>query len=204
MNYRRIAISTIAVAALGLAACTSPETQQPGDAVTVAPTAGDTQPAQPTETTEQAPPAETTPAEQPADVPAGAEEQLASALAAIDFAEAELGGIAHKIDDEDNNRSWEIKLLLPDGSHVEAEVDRDATQVLRTENEDSDITQAPPTTIQEAINAAFAHLPGVLDDAELDREDGRLVWEVEFDQTARGDDVDVYLDATTLEVIKVD
>ena len=44
----------------------------------------------------------------------------------------------------------------------------------------------------------------VLDDAELDDEDGRVVWKVELDQTADGDDVELHLDAATMEVVKTD
>lgn len=221
MNYRRIAISTIAVAALGLAACNNaPTATEAGDAVT--PTVEQTVP-------QESAPAETDVATDPAATgddattddgataeatteapvaPAPGDGQLAALGqigAAIQLAEAESGGVAYKIDDENDDRAWEIDVLLPDGTGMEVTVDHEGTEVLGTEaDDDPDVTELPSTTLLDAISAAIAHTPGTLDDAELDEEDGRLVWKVELDATANGDDFEIHLDPATFQVLKTD
>ena len=219
--YRRIAISTLAIAALGLAACGGDTTPEPGDPVQVTPTVQETVEATQDDaattddtagTADATTPAEATavpmdPAlstETPTDdvaAPSGEHmEQVGSALQAIQFAEAETGGVAYKIDDEDSDRAWEVTLLRPEGNAIEVKVNREGTEVLSTEDEDTDLSAPPATTIQDAIGAAVAHTPGLLDDAELDEDDGQLYWEVTIEQD--GNDVDVYLDAANLQVIQ--
>lgn len=215
MNYRRIAISTIAVAALGLAACGSDATD-PGDAVTPVvpqdtaivntPRADDPVDSAPAETTDPAATDDGTQGTPAAPAPGGDQmAALGEIQRAIQLAETESGGVAYKIDDEDNDDAWEVDVLLPDGTGMEVKVDRAGQNVLETENDDdADVTELPSTTLMDAISAAVAHIPGVLDDAELDDEDGRVVWKVELDQTADGDDVELHLDAATMEVVKTD
>lgn len=212
MMYRRIAISTLAVAALGLAACNSPATPAPGDAVTpevqeTAAAPAET-PADPAATEPAA--TDDTPVAEPTDdggqdqpAPSG-DVDLDQVAQAIALAESETGGTAYEIDDEDNDTAWEIDVLLPDGTAKEVKVNREGTEVLKVEDESTEHTQLPSTTLMDAIRAALDHTPGVLDDAELDDEDGQIVWKVEVDKTDSGDDVDLYLDVETLEVIKTD
>lgn len=226
MNIRRISISVLAIAALGLAACGGATTTEQGDALTPAVPAatpeaatGDPTEQTPTETMDESPTAETSveePATEPAPESPAPTEDLAEVPAApaglpeieqaIAAAEAEAGGVAFAIDDEDGDDAWEIDVLLADGTTTEIEVERQNFTVVDVDPDDdrADITTMPGTTLLEAINAALAHTPGTLDDAELDDEDGRIVWKVEIDGTASGDDVELYLDSETLEVIKID
>lgn len=218
MNYRRIAISTIAVAALGLAACSDTATD-PGDAVTpVVPQDTAVVDTPMAETPVESAPAESAPADadDTATTDGGAGESpvapggdqmaaLGEVQQAIQLAEGEGGGTAYKIDDEDDDQAWEVDVLLPDGTAKEVKVDRAGQTVLGTEDDDdADIQQLPSSTLMDAISAAVAHTPGVLDDAELDDEDGRLVWKVSLDQTESGDDFEIRFDANTLEVVGTD
>lgn len=216
MSIRRISISILAVAALGLAACGGQSSVDPGDALT--PTVQETTAAaEPQETAvDETPVAEDTPAAEPTATeptsPADASDRedpaeivILSAIAqAIEAAENHSGGTAYKIDDEDGDNVWEIDVLLPDGGGMEIDVDRANYSIVDTDTDDPDVRELPSTTLLEAISAAMAHTPGVLDDAELDTEDGRVVWQVELDKTADGDDIELYLDAETLDVVKID
>jgi uncharacterized membrane protein YkoI len=59
---------------------------------------------------------------------------------------------------------------------------------------------APAIRIEEAIQIARSAVPNaVIKEVELDREDGRLVWEVEFTN-----DIEVKIDATTGDIIDID
>jgi len=54
--------------------------------------------------------------------------------------------------------------------------------------------------IEEAIQIARSAVPNaVIKEVELDREDGRLVWKVEFTN-----DIEVKIDATTGDIIDID
>ena len=213
MNYRRIAISTIAIASLGLAACgddTVTPAEQPIEVTTsetaAAPT---TEAAAPTSdaaapATSEAAPAETT-ADQNTAGAADPSSALAAITQAIELAEQEAGGTAYQIDDENFDREWEIDVWIDGTNTVEVTVDAEgATVVDSREDSDDDVPAMPSTTIVEAITAAADHTPGVLDGAELDEEDGVVVWKVDLDETEQGDDVEIHLDTTTLEVLKVD
>lgn len=215
MMYRRIAISTLAIAALGLAACGNDTTPDPADPVQVTPTAqetveattpAETTPADDTATTdddtaEVTDPASETPATDDGAAATGDEAaHLEQALKAIEFAESETGGVAVEIDDADFDQAWEVVVLRPEGNAVEVKLNREATEVQSTEDEtDLEVNAPPATTIQDAINAALAHTPGILDDVELDEEDGTLYWEITVEQN--GDDVDLYLDTANLQVV---
>ncbi|WP_414366478.1 PepSY domain-containing protein [Synechococcus sp. B60.1] len=59
---------------------------------------------------------------------------------------------------------------------------------------------APAVRIEEAIQMARSAVPdAVIKEVELEREDGRLVWEVKFTN-----DVEVKIDATTGDVVDID
>lgn len=209
MTYSRIALSALAIAALGLTACGDNASPQPGDAVEVTPTVQ----ASASETPPQSPVVDDTASAEPATSGATSEPATSSGQSsapaqvgdAIALAESEGGGIAFKIDDEDDDRAWEIDVLLPDGTTAEVKVDAEGRTVLSTEKDDDNPDHPlPSTTLLDGINAALAHTPGVLDDAELDDDNDLIVWKVEIDQSANGDDVEVYVDAETLEIIKTD
>ena len=137
----------------------------------------------------------------------GADDVTAGALQAIATAEAEAGGVAYAIDDEDDDQSWEVDVFVDDRG-VEVTVSADGTEVRETENDDLDdddragITQAE-ISITEAIDTAAAEVGGTLDDAELDDEDDRFAWEVTVDTSDR-DDIEVYVDIVNGSVLNVD
>ena len=54
-------------------------------------------------------------------------------------------------------------------------------------------------TLADAIRTALEEVGGTLDDVELDEDGGTVAWEVSID-----DDVEVYVDITTGEVLRVD
>ncbi|MFX0537969.1 PepSY domain-containing protein [Ornithinimicrobium sp. Y1847] len=132
-----------------------------------------------------------------------------TALAAIATAEEETGGIAYEIDDQDDDGTWEVDVRVDDRS-VEVTVSEDGTEVVGTEDDDLDdddraALDAAEITIQEAIQIAIDEVGGVLDDVELEEDDGRYYWEVSVDSTDRGmDDVEVKIDVTTGEIIEID
>ncbi|MCM3762826.1 PepSY domain-containing protein [Alkalihalobacillus oceani] len=73
-------------------------------------------------------------------------------------------------------------------------------QSQRTQQADS----AERLSVEEAKNIALAHVgQGRVDDADLDRENGRLVYEIEIEQSG-GDDVELIIDALTGEILHVD
>lgn len=131
----------------------------------------------------------------------------ASALAAIATAQSETGGVAYEIDDQDDDNSWEVDVRVDDRS-IEVTVAADGT-VIDTENDDLDSDDragldAATITLEQAIEIALAEVGGTLDDAELEEDDGVHYWEVTLDDTSRGDDVEVKVDVTTGEIIKID
>ena len=219
---RPIALAAVSALALGLSACgdgtTGPETtpaptvDAPADTPTTedAPTAeappeeATTEDAAPTTeaTTEDVTPTgEATPA--PAD-PAGGEvdDVTAAALTAIQTAESETGGIAYAIDDEDDDSRWEVEVSL-DGLEVEVTLSADGTTVESTADDDdldADERQAlqdMQVTLIEGIEIAYAEFGGVLDDAELDEEDGRWTWEIDLG----GANDDIHVDIMTGEIV---
>ncbi|WP_256839662.1 PepSY domain-containing protein [Ornithinimicrobium faecis] len=130
----------------------------------------------------------------PGDDPAG--DLTAIALVAIGTAEAEAGGTAYEIDDQDDDGTWEVDVRVDDRS-VEVTVSEDGTQVVETEDDDLDdedraALDASTITLAEAIELAVAEVGGVLDDAELEGEDDGQPhhWEVSVD-TDEQDDIEV-------------
>lgn len=127
-------------------------------------------------------------------------ELTSAALDAIDTAEAETGGVAYQIDDQDDDGTWEVDVRVDDRS-VEVRVAADGGSVEATEDDDLDdddraALDAATITLAEAIEAAIGEAGGHLDDAELDEENGTHAWEVSLDGTGQGDDVDVKVSVT--------
>lgn len=130
----------------------------------------------------------------------------AQALQAIEAAEEEAGGTAYEIDDQDGDRTWEVDVAVGDRS-VEVTLDADGT-VIKTEDDDLDGDDragldAATITLSDAIKLAIGEVGGVLDDAELDEDDGTYYWEVSVDGTDQGDDVEVKVSVTG-EIIEID
>lgn len=203
--HRRI-LASIAISALALtaAACTNDDTTA-DPAEPAAPPAATTAPAEPgatapTEATDEATPAD-------AATPANAEERNANALSAIATAAEEAGGTAYEIDDSDDDGQWEVDVMVENRSH-EITVAADGSTVIEREEDDADqedisrLDQAQ-VTIEQAIEAALAEVPGSLDDVELSDDNGRGVWEVSIDET-ENDDVEVYIDIVSGDVVRAD
>ena len=130
----------------------------------------------------------------------------ATALAAIATAEAETGGVAYEIDDQDDDGAWEVDVRVGETS-VEVTLGADGTTVLGTEDDDLDDEDragldAAEITLTEAIELALADTPGVLDDAELDGDDNQHAWEITLD-VAQDDDLDLLVSVTG-EIIHVE
>ncbi len=135
---------------------------------------------------------------------AGSFDPTASGLAAVETAEAEAGGTAYALDDEDGDGGWEVDVAV-DGRSVEVTVGPDGT-VVETEDDDLDeedraALEAAVVTLAEAVGTAVAEVGGGLDDVELDDEDGTWVWDVSLDDTDNGNEVDVKVGTTTGEVV---
>jgi uncharacterized membrane protein YkoI len=61
-------------------------------------------------------------------------------------------------------------------------------------------SSAPAIRIEEAIQIARSVVPNaVIKEVELEREDGRLIWEIEFTN-----DIEVKIDANTGDVVDID
>lgn len=197
--------------ALGLAACGTDDTpsistagQPAGEASSDAATADDTT----ADDTASDAADETTGDDSAAATDAGAADDLtAAALAAIATAEAEVDGTAYEIDDQDDDGTWEVDVRVGDRS-VEITVSADGATVVNTDDDDdldSDdraALDAATITLTEAIEIAINEVGGVLDDADLETDDGQHGWDVTVDTDAK-DDVDVLVSVTG-EVIKVD
>lgn len=130
-----------------------------------------------------------------------ADDLTAIAILAIDTAEAEAGGTAYEIDDQDEDGTWEVDVQVEDRS-VEVTVSADGTQVVETEDDDLDdedraALDAATITLTEAIELAVNEVGGVLDDAELEGEDDGDPhhWEVSVD-TDENDDIEVHISVT--------
>lgn len=102
------------------------------------------------------------------------------------------GGIITDIDREDDRPAYDIDVVTGD-IVLELEVDEDGTirEDDRDDDDDDDIAEARAATVTaaEAIRSALdMHEGGVLDEAELDEDDGALTWEIELDD-ANGNDL---------------
>ncbi len=182
-------MKTIALAAsagLALSACTTSDdtaAEDPGTVVTTVETPGDT----PVETTVTT---------------ADAAEQVAGEDPIFDVINAALaeypGGIIVDIDREDNTDSYEIDLVQGD-QLIELQVDFDGT--LREDDREGDddlIVRAQNATVtaQEAIREALElHPEGLLDEAELQDNDGVIQWKIQLDDADRNDLADVEISA---------
>lgn len=128
----------------------------------------------------------------------------AAALAAIDLAEQETGGVAYELDDEDGG-TWDIDIAVGD-QDIEVLVSADGTEVLRTRDDgrvsanDLARLEVATVTIQEAIRIAVAEVSRPVEAVDLETENGVVVWEVDLE----GDDVEVYVDVTTGAVVRVE
>lgn len=136
------------------------------------------------------------------------EARNAAAVTAIATAEKAAGGKAYEIDDENDDQSWEVDVMVGDRS-VEVKVSGDGRTVQgQTDDDDADDSDKArlarsKTTLVQGIEAALAEVPGALDDVDLDDENGVDVWKVTVD-AADNDDVEVYVATDDLRIVKTD
>jgi uncharacterized membrane protein YkoI len=195
-SHKLVSLAAVSVLALGAAGCAqddqpaAPGPVEPGPA-TMEPTTGPTTSGQTTAAPEQQSP----------------EERNAAALRAIATAEQDQNGKAYEIDDEENDDTWEVDVMVGDRS-VEVKVSGDGNNVISSgddndaEEEDRARLARAQTTLQQAIEAAVREAPGAVDDVELGEEDGRDAWEVTIDTTEIAD-VEVYVSPEDGSIIRV-
>ena len=112
---------------------------------------------------------------------------------AIDLVMAEhADGIIIDIDREDDTETYEIDVVV--GEEVlELDVDTAAGEVRESDRDNDDAedvrrAQEATVTISDAITQALeAHPDGVVDEASLEDEDGRLEWQIDLDDVERND-----------------
>lgn len=199
MTPRLVSLAAVSVLALGVVGCN--QTDQP--AAPAPPPAAGPQTAAPDTTAPT--PADPASPQTPA---ADANEHNAAALRAVATAEQAENGRAYEIDDEDDDNTWEVDVMVGDRS-VEVKVSADGNNVISRDddddfdNDDRARLDRAQINLTQAIEAALREVPGRLDDAELDDEDNRDVWEVTID-TPDNDDIDVYVSPQDGSIIKVD
>jgi uncharacterized membrane protein YkoI len=121
-------------------------------------------------------------------------------------------------DDEGGRAVWSVEVEGEDGRRHEVDVDDSGAVVGRDTDDDGDddgrddrddrddevVDPAEATVTQaDAEAAALAEVPGTVSRSHLEREDGRLEWDVDVD----GEDGrrhDVQIDAETGEVLELD
>lgn len=203
---KRLTLALALTASIGLAACDTDDTDEPdatvGDNTPAATTDGATDAMDDDDATgTDAVTADADDATGTGGVaPPPGDDLTAVALTAVATAEAETGGTAYEIDDQDDDGTWEVDVRVDDRS-VEVTVAADGTAVEGTEDDDLDdddraALDAATITLAEAVELAVAEVGGVLDDAELEEEDGSFFWEVTLDGTGSGDDVEVEVSVT--------
>ena len=193
-------LAAAAVAAMLLPGCApaaSPSTTPPP----TAPTTPVTTPSA-TETQASEAPAESTPAEDETPATEAPEGRL-DAARAIEAALAHTPGAVVELDAE--RRTWEVTVLREDGTGVELYIDAASGEVTRERDARLSRVQstAPKVTAAEAIGIALGNTPGQIIELDLDTERGAVVWELLVRADAGGR-FEIYVDATTGEVLKVE
>ncbi|GAA4723012.1 hypothetical protein GCM10023216_10540 [Isoptericola chiayiensis] len=107
-------------------------------------------------------------------------DRTTTGLSAIALAEAETGGAAYALDDEDGG--WQVDVADGDRS-VEVTTNAAGTEVTGTESgdldgEDRDALDATQVSLSEAVQRVVGQSGGALQDAELDVDDGAAHWSV--------------------------
>jgi len=130
--------------------------------------------------------------------------RTANGIAAIMKAEEETGGQATNIDYEDDDKTWDV-VVVADGVAHELTLNEDGSEVVSRDDQDDDeddiqhIAKAEVTLV-DAIDIASPQVPdGVLEDAELDEDDGTVRWEITLNTDGR--DRDVIVDAVSGEIL---
>ncbi len=122
----------------------------------------------------------------------------------------ENGRLVYEIDVKNDEYEFEFKVDATNGEIIKEEREersrnKAATTGGKKNNGNTDTDEAV-ISIGEAIGIAKKEVPGKLEDIELERENGKLVYEVEIENFQNGDDEDVtvYIDAITGKVLYVE
>jgi len=88
---------------------------------------------------------------------------------------------------EDDGVVWEIEIVNAADQVVTVEVDGETGQILSTDtDDDTDLSYVDALSLARAIEVVKAVETGALIEAELEHEDGTLIWEIEsLDQSDR-------------------
>lgn len=109
--------------------------------------------------------------------------------------------------DDDDAQRWEADVVV-DGKVQEVEVAADGTLTEKgTDSDKEDVDRAGQATVtaQQAVEKAVEGRDGqVVDDVELDEENGTLTWKVSFDDDQRRDLEEVRVDAKSGDVVGVE
>ena len=206
---------TVVVAtALCLAACACSSDADPSssESTTQPSSAGDTQGANTTtapttsavESIQPSVPASASSGAPTTDPTGGATAGPIDAMQAIAFAVANTPGDAISIESrtEHDVAVWEVVVLEAAGTAVEYLVSIGTGEILEQKPTSNATTSAPAVSLVQAIEIAAATVPGApLIDANLDIEEGRVVWDVTLGQPGTGGEVELRIDAETGEVV---
>lgn len=189
----RTTLALAGIAALTLGACTDTGTTETTVTETTTAEAAPTTATTATPATTAA--AETTETTQDS-TPVTGEDPV---FAAIDAVLADHpDGIVTDIDREDGRVVYDIDVVVGD-QVIELEVDADGNvREDERESDDDDVAEARAATVTaaDAIRQALDQIPdGVLDEAELDEDDGALRWEIELDDADGNDLAEVTIPA---------
>ena len=109
--------------------------------------------------------------------------------------------------DDDDAQRWDADVVV-DGKVQEVQVAADGTLTEKgTDSDKEDVDRAGQATVtaQQAVEKAVEGRDGqVVDDVELDEENGTLTWKVSFDDDQRRDLEEVRVDAKTGDVVGVE
>lgn len=190
-------LSVTAAAALALAAC-APDEDMPEGGEDITPGQNEDSPEPEFEDTED----DAAEPEDDTDTPeTGGDHPVYQAIETV-LAEYP-DGVITEFEDNTGEDGY-VEVFVYDGStEWELEVDSQTFEIIDTEDDgidadDEEKAQAVQTDITEALQTAESESDGEPKDGELDTEDGTVVWEFEM---ANG--VEVYVDVTTGEVIKI-
>ncbi|MFI7583815.1 PepSY domain-containing protein [Kocuria sp. M1N1S27] len=131
---------------------------------------------------------------------------LVSAVGTAEDAAGE-DGRAFEVDLQDSPASWEIAVAAGELQY-DVYVSRDGTEVFSQEEDDLDsddrlALDRARVPLEDALRTALSATNGTLEDAELETEDGVLVWEIGVDEPG-GNSADVFVNAENGSVLKID
>ena len=142
--------------------------------------------------------------------PGGAEARgkASNALRAISTARATAPGRAYDIESERRGRAafWEVKVSTAAGA-VEVIVSGNGRKALSHRSlarpdKEARWVRSTPVSLATAVRTAAGEAAGRFDEAELDREDGRLVWSASFGSGPS--EIEIEVDAQSGRVVGSD